>query len=67
MSAGANDVAAVLLMGPTCSGKSALALDLAHRWPIGIVSVDSANVYRGLDIPARRSRRRRTVPPCRIT
>jgi tRNA dimethylallyltransferase len=50
MSAGANDAAAVLLMGPTCSGKSALALDLARRWPIEIVSVDSANVYRGLDI-----------------
>jgi len=50
MSDGANDVAAVLLMGPTCSGKSALALDLARRWPVEIVSVDSANVYRGLDI-----------------
>jgi len=45
-----SDVEAVLLMGPTCCGKSALALELGRRWPIEIVSVDSANVYRGLDI-----------------
>jgi tRNA dimethylallyltransferase len=42
--------AAVLLMGPTGSGKTALALELARRWPVEIVSVDSANVYRGMDI-----------------
>jgi tRNA dimethylallyltransferase len=42
--------AAVLLMGPTGSGKTALALGLARRWPVEIVSVDSANVYRGMDI-----------------
>ena len=42
--------AAVLLMGPTGSGKTALALELARRWPIEIVSVDSANVYRGMDV-----------------
>jgi len=41
---------AVLLMGPTCSGKSALALELAGRVPLEIVSVDSALVYRGMDI-----------------
>jgi len=40
----------VLLLGPTASGKSALALDLARRLPIEIVSVDSAQVYRGMDI-----------------
>jgi tRNA dimethylallyltransferase len=38
------------LAGPTASGKSAIALELAQRWPIEIVSVDSALVYRGLDI-----------------
>lgn len=38
------------LAGPTASGKSALALALARRWPVEIVSVDSALVYRGLDI-----------------
>ena len=42
--------AAVLLMGPTGSGKSALALALAERFPVEIVSVDSAQVYRGMDI-----------------
>ena len=41
---------ALLLAGPTASGKSALALALAERAPIEIVSVDSALVYRGMDI-----------------
>lgn len=38
------------LLGPTGSGKSALAMHLAQRQPIEIVSVDSAQVYRGMDI-----------------
>ena len=37
-------------MGPTCSGKSALAMALAERFRVEIVSVDSAQVYRGMDI-----------------
>jgi tRNA dimethylallyltransferase len=41
---------AVCLMGPTCTGKTALALALAGRFPIEVISVDSALVYRGLDI-----------------
>jgi tRNA dimethylallyltransferase len=41
---------AVLLMGPTCSGKTALALALAERFPVEIVSVDSAQVYRGMNV-----------------
>ncbi len=41
---------AVCLMGPTCTGKTALALALAERFPVEIVSVDSALVYRGMDI-----------------
>ena len=41
---------AVGLMGPTCTGKTALALQLARRFPLEIVSVDSALVYRGMDI-----------------
>ena len=38
------------LAGPTASGKTALALALARRRPVEIVSVDSALVYRGMDI-----------------
>ena len=38
------------LAGPTASGKSAIALALAERLPLEIVSVDSALVYRGMDI-----------------
>ena len=41
---------AVLLLGPTASGKSAVAMELARRFPVEIVSVDSAQVYRGLDV-----------------
>jgi tRNA dimethylallyltransferase len=41
---------AVLLMGPTGTGKSDLAVRLAERLPLEIISVDSALVYRGMDI-----------------
>ena len=41
---------AILLMGPTASGKSALAMTLAERFDGEIVTVDSAQVYRGMDI-----------------
>jgi tRNA dimethylallyltransferase len=41
---------AVLLMGPTASGKTDLAVELVTRFPFEIVSVDSAMVYRGMDI-----------------
>jgi len=41
---------AVLLLGPTACGKSALAMALAERVGLEIVSVDSAQVYRGMDI-----------------
>ncbi len=43
---------AIFLMGPTASGKTALALRLAERFPVDLISVDSALVYRGLDIGA---------------
>jgi tRNA dimethylallyltransferase len=41
---------AIFLMGPTASGKTELACTLAERFPLDLVSVDSALVYRGLDI-----------------
>lgn len=51
MSASAAERPLVLaLMGPTASGKTALAIELAQRFGGEIVSVDSALVYRGLDI-----------------
>ncbi len=53
---------AYALLGPTASGKSEIALAIARKFPIEIVSVDSAQVYRGMDIgtakpsPAERAR-----------
>ena len=38
------------LVGPTASGKTAISLAIAQEFPIEIISVDSALVYRGLDI-----------------
>jgi tRNA dimethylallyltransferase len=43
-------VKAVFLLGPTASGKTAVALALAQRFPAEIVNVDSAQVYRGMDV-----------------
>lgn len=40
----------IFLMGPTASGKTALAMQLAAEYPIDIISVDSALIYRGMDI-----------------
>ncbi|HTY94682.1 MAG TPA: tRNA (adenosine(37)-N6)-dimethylallyltransferase MiaA [Steroidobacteraceae bacterium] len=40
----------LILTGPTGSGKSDWAMRLGERWPIEIISVDSAQVYRGMDI-----------------
>ena len=40
----------ILLLGPTASGKSAISMAIARRIPIEIISVDSALVYRGMDI-----------------
>lgn len=42
--------AVVCLMGPTASGKTNLAVELARLHPFEIISVDSALVYRGMDI-----------------
>lgn len=43
-------LSAIFLMGPTASGKTRLAIELAQRLPIELISVDSALVYRGMDI-----------------
>lgn len=37
-------------MGPTATGKTAVSLALARRFPVTVISVDSAMVYRGMDI-----------------
>jgi len=53
---------AIALLGPTASGKSRVAAALAARLPVEIVSMDSAQVYRGMDIgtakPSREERER---------
>jgi tRNA dimethylallyltransferase len=41
---------AILLMGPTASGKTAVAMALADRFPVELVSVDSAQVFRDMDV-----------------
>ena len=41
---------AIFIMGPTASGKTDLAIELARRLPVDVISVDSALVYRDMDI-----------------
>ena len=41
---------AIFFMGPTASGKSRIALDIAENFPVEIISVDSAQVYRHMNI-----------------
>ncbi|MAQ99844.1 MAG: tRNA (adenosine(37)-N6)-dimethylallyltransferase MiaA [Oceanospirillaceae bacterium] len=41
---------AIFLMGPTASGKTALALELVKHYPCDIISVDSALIYKDMDI-----------------
>ena len=55
---------AFVLLGPTASGKSGLALRLAAAFPLEIVSVDSAQVYRGMDVGTAKpsAAERRAVP-----
>ena len=43
-------IQALALMGPTASGKTECAVELVRRWPFEIISVDSAMIYRGMDI-----------------
>lgn len=57
-------ITAFALLGPTASGKSALAMKLAAELPIEIVSIDSAQVYRGMDVGTAKpsTAERRAVP-----
>ncbi|WP_454906633.1 tRNA (adenosine(37)-N6)-dimethylallyltransferase MiaA [Aggregatibacter sp.] len=41
---------AIFLMGPTASGKTDLAIQLRQHLPVEVISVDSALIYRGMDI-----------------
>lgn len=60
----ADTVRCIAIAGPTASGKSAAALAIAQRWPVEIISVDSALVYRGMDIgTAKPSREERAQVP----
>lgn len=40
----------VVIMGPTGSGKSKLAIDLASHFPVEVINADSMQVYDGLDV-----------------
>src|SRR5690606_15613845 len=40
----------ICLAGPTAAGKSAATLALAERWPVEVIVMDSATLYRGMDI-----------------
>src|SRR5689334_20095958 len=51
MAVSSNGAAPILvILGPTASGKSAVALDVAKRTRAQILSVDSMQVYRGMDV-----------------
>ena len=41
---------AILLMGPTASGKTAVAIELSRRFPVELISVDSAQVFRDMNV-----------------
>ena len=41
---------AILLMGPTASGKTGVAMELTRHFPVELISVDSAQVFRDMDI-----------------
>ena len=59
-----NRPTALFILGPTASGNTALALALAQQRPIEIISVDSALVYRGMDIgTAKPSRAEQAICP----
>ena len=55
---------ALMILGPTAGGKSALSLEIARRHDVEIISMDSALVYRGMDIgTAKPTKEERAVCP----
>ena len=50
MNTGNHKPTAIFLMGPTAAGKTGLAMYIADHLPVGLISVDSGQVYRGMDI-----------------
>ncbi|QLK87902.1 tRNA (adenosine(37)-N6)-dimethylallyltransferase MiaA [Arsenophonus endosymbiont of Aphis craccivora] len=58
---------AIFIMGPTASGKTALAMALRQQLPVEIISVDSALIYRGMDIgTAKPTREEQQIDPHRL-
>ena len=51
---------AIFLMGPTASGKTDLAIQLRSQLPVEVISVDSALIYKGMDIGTAKPSKRRT-------
>lgn len=58
---------AIFLMGPTASGKTDLAIELCQRYPCEIISVDSALIYKGMDIgTAKPTKEEQVLAPHRL-
>lgn len=58
---------AIFIMGPTASGKTALAMALRQQLPVEIISVDSALIYRGMDIgTAKPTQEEQQIAPHRL-
>ena len=58
---------AIFLMGPTASGKTDLAIQLCQRLPVEVISVDSALIYKGMDIgTAKPSKEELALAPHRL-
>ncbi|MFS1562277.1 MAG: tRNA (adenosine(37)-N6)-dimethylallyltransferase MiaA [Candidatus Arsenophonus phytopathogenicus] len=58
---------AIFIMGPTASGKTALAMALRQQLPVEIISVDSTLIYRGMDIgTAKPTREEQQIAPHRL-
>ena len=58
---------AIFLMGPTASGKTDLAIQLRSQLPVEVISVDSALIYKGMDIgTAKPSKEELSLAPHRL-